>query len=471
MIILSMSMNSNRSSSSSSNVDANAVFLPRWFVPTEKDVICGWARQNHRHPGNQRFRKLVEHSVPLYLAAKTKNDKTQVIAAVVEKVRRDSVGGGFVKKDHQTGLWFEIGDDKARDKVGHAIRRVIDEEKKVKVHRAREHKALSERKQLAGGAAKRDEDYEDNADLFKKGMALASFLDGFVETNNNDSVQSNSVQSKASKFGGKSGDLQTLQSLQSKSDGVVVPSFLYNQRPTPSQNDASVGISSHSLNQEPFASSNSARSAPSQNNPAVNLSSLAQSSNASVGLESWLNPLPLQNLPRPSWQMMGQTTGESLLPRSPHFNQSADVQQARLSALMEQQREMNNLIAMQQQNNFSLAGEPGPSGINAPNDAAYLPLAGTASNNVVPAALFPSSLSGMGGGSSPFIGQYGPTNNAGWLPPGGGQQNYGGLSNAGSTPALNEFSFLQANNGASRSDGEVDFSNFYPSDQHTNGEN
>lgn len=55
-----------------------------------------------------------------------------MIAAVVDKVRRDSVVGGFVKKDPQSNLWYEIGDDKARDKVGHAIRRCIEENKKRK---------------------------------------------------------------------------------------------------------------------------------------------------------------------------------------------------------------------------------------------------------------------------------------------------------------------------------------------------
>lgn len=66
----------------------------------------------------------------MYLAATNKLEKTQLIASIVEKVRRDSPGGGFVQKDFATGLWHEIGDDKARDKVGHAIRRVIDDAKK-----------------------------------------------------------------------------------------------------------------------------------------------------------------------------------------------------------------------------------------------------------------------------------------------------------------------------------------------------
>ena len=27
----------------------NPVFLPASFTPSERDVICAWARQNHRH--------------------------------------------------------------------------------------------------------------------------------------------------------------------------------------------------------------------------------------------------------------------------------------------------------------------------------------------------------------------------------------------------------------------------------------
>lgn len=61
------------------------------------------------------------------MAARTKQEKTQVIAAVVNRVRRESPGGGFVKRDFHSGLWYEIGDDKARDKVGHAIRKAVEE--------------------------------------------------------------------------------------------------------------------------------------------------------------------------------------------------------------------------------------------------------------------------------------------------------------------------------------------------------
>jgi hypothetical protein len=54
----------------------------------------------------------------VYLQASTKYQKSEVIAKIVTEVRKKSPAGGFVKKDFYSGRWFEIGDEKARDKVG-----------------------------------------------------------------------------------------------------------------------------------------------------------------------------------------------------------------------------------------------------------------------------------------------------------------------------------------------------------------
>jgi len=82
--------------------------------------------------GNKRFRGIIDQFAPNYVSASTKLDKTQVIAAVIEKIRSDSPGGGFVKKDFYSGRWYEIGNEKARDKVGHAIRKAAEELQKTK---------------------------------------------------------------------------------------------------------------------------------------------------------------------------------------------------------------------------------------------------------------------------------------------------------------------------------------------------
>jgi hypothetical protein len=50
------------------------------------------------------------------LAARTKFEKSEAIAEVVDVVQAESPGGGFVRKDMGNGRWYKIGEAKARDK-------------------------------------------------------------------------------------------------------------------------------------------------------------------------------------------------------------------------------------------------------------------------------------------------------------------------------------------------------------------
>ncbi|VEU38831.1 unnamed protein product, partial [Pseudo-nitzschia multistriata] len=66
---------------------------------------------------------MINEYAPTYLNVNTKYQKSEVIAKIVAEVRSRSPGGGFIKKDFYSNRWFEVGDEKARDKVGHAIRK------------------------------------------------------------------------------------------------------------------------------------------------------------------------------------------------------------------------------------------------------------------------------------------------------------------------------------------------------------
>jgi hypothetical protein len=68
--------------------------------------------------GNEKFRIMINEYAPRYLNVSTKYQKSEVIAKIVAEVRSKSPGGGFVKKDFYVNRWFEVGDEKARDKVG-----------------------------------------------------------------------------------------------------------------------------------------------------------------------------------------------------------------------------------------------------------------------------------------------------------------------------------------------------------------
>ena len=68
--------------------------------------------------GNRRLREIIAANVQGYIAAQSKRAKGQIIADVVESVRRESpTGVGFVKMNPKTGRWSYIGTDKAKDKV------------------------------------------------------------------------------------------------------------------------------------------------------------------------------------------------------------------------------------------------------------------------------------------------------------------------------------------------------------------
>jgi len=98
--------------------------LPLEFVPSDSDVICGWARQNYHHAGNRMLRDLIQEYVPKYMKASTKTEKGHVIIDIVERIRRDSpTGVGLVRQNKKTGRWFYIGIEKAKDKIGHALRK------------------------------------------------------------------------------------------------------------------------------------------------------------------------------------------------------------------------------------------------------------------------------------------------------------------------------------------------------------
>ena len=49
-------------------------------------------------------------------------EKSLIVTTIVDAVRDVSPNGGFVKKDPKTGVWYDVGDPLAREKIGQTIR-------------------------------------------------------------------------------------------------------------------------------------------------------------------------------------------------------------------------------------------------------------------------------------------------------------------------------------------------------------
>jgi hypothetical protein len=88
------------------------------FVPGPYDVICARGKAAYDHPGNQRFRDMVQQHQVDYANASTKHDKSKIVSLIVNTVRQSSPNGGFVKQmDGPGGYWVEVGDRAAKEKV------------------------------------------------------------------------------------------------------------------------------------------------------------------------------------------------------------------------------------------------------------------------------------------------------------------------------------------------------------------
>jgi len=127
------------------NSDPNA--LSNIESPGPNDVMTGRGRGINDHPGNIKFRRIVEDSKPTYKATTSKAEKTTIAINIVTKWRALDPPGRFLKKNEKTGLWDDTGDKEAHKKTSQALRegvlqRVNEIEVKDTVRESKKRKAV-----------------------------------------------------------------------------------------------------------------------------------------------------------------------------------------------------------------------------------------------------------------------------------------------------------------------------------------
>jgi len=106
---------------------------------TPNDVLCGRGGSINTHVGNERFRRIVESKKRIYLTARFKREKRLIAASIVEEIHALKPPGRFLTKIRssknddngdkkakkgkaQEQGWYEVEDEKARDKTSQALR-------------------------------------------------------------------------------------------------------------------------------------------------------------------------------------------------------------------------------------------------------------------------------------------------------------------------------------------------------------
>eukprot|EP00934_Nitzschia_sp_Nitz4_P000852 Nitzschia sp. Nitz4//scaffold143_size57137//1905//2651//NITZ4_006504-RA/size57137-processed-gene-0.31-mRNA-1//1//CDS//3329536416//852//frame0 len=93
------------------------------FCPSRFDVLCSRGKASWNHEGNVFFRKLVQLNAHRYDSSRCRLERSIVVSELVDCIR--SRATGFVKKEQKSGMWIEVGDELAREKVGQMMRNLL----------------------------------------------------------------------------------------------------------------------------------------------------------------------------------------------------------------------------------------------------------------------------------------------------------------------------------------------------------
>jgi hypothetical protein len=116
-----LEVSASASASASSSTDNNAVCgVPPVVVrvPKSTDILFGRGKAIREHPGNLRFGLIVEFFFDQYEGLGRRSEKIFFTKEAVLKIK--SMGGRFLKQE--AGVWQEVDDELAREKVGHTLR-------------------------------------------------------------------------------------------------------------------------------------------------------------------------------------------------------------------------------------------------------------------------------------------------------------------------------------------------------------
>ncbi len=95
---------------------------PSTITPHENDVLAGRGNGVNLHPGNIRFRQLVNVAKEGYVLASLE-DKRKYANCIVQHIRNLSPPGRFLKKSSgKDGYWSVMNDKGAHDKTRQALR-------------------------------------------------------------------------------------------------------------------------------------------------------------------------------------------------------------------------------------------------------------------------------------------------------------------------------------------------------------
>eukprot|EP00815_Leptocylindrus_aporus_P008983 CAMPEP_0116061024 /NCGR_PEP_ID=MMETSP0322-20121206/6801_1 /TAXON_ID=163516 /ORGANISM="Leptocylindrus danicus var. apora, Strain B651" /LENGTH=647 /DNA_ID=CAMNT_0003545829 /DNA_START=110 /DNA_END=2053 /DNA_ORIENTATION=- len=88
--------------------------------PNDNDVLFGRGNFVNRHKGNLVYRQICREAKAQYIKC-SKLEKKEISVKIVKKIRALDPPGRFLKRN-TTGVWFDVGDQEAREKTSQTLR-------------------------------------------------------------------------------------------------------------------------------------------------------------------------------------------------------------------------------------------------------------------------------------------------------------------------------------------------------------
>jgi hypothetical protein len=126
------------------------------FQPSEYSILCGRGKDSFNHVGNRRFRNLASMFVERYSRACTKAAKTGIVSEIMDVIRQ--ADGNFCQ--FKMGVWIEVGDHHAREKVSALLRDFLHNE-----YRSSAKAKVARRKTKRTGNRKENQDQQAGQNL------------------------------------------------------------------------------------------------------------------------------------------------------------------------------------------------------------------------------------------------------------------------------------------------------------------
>ena len=84
------------------------------------DIILGRGTVHAKHPGNERFYRIIDAFLPLYVIADSKSKKSVIIKILYDSITK--AGQRFLVEEPPALYYMEITEDQAKKKIGHTLR-------------------------------------------------------------------------------------------------------------------------------------------------------------------------------------------------------------------------------------------------------------------------------------------------------------------------------------------------------------